>query len=129
MKKGRSISHLICHTCQKEFTRLTSRVNAYMKNGKLKLIFCSLSCMAKLRTQNGYGYQKGEENPSWNGGISIHAEGYIKILLPDHPNCDDKGYIFEHRVVMEKILCRFVTQDEIVHHINGDRKDNRPENL
>lgn len=58
-----------------------------------------------------------------------HSGGYILVYLPDHPAADDTGYVLEHRVVMEFHLARFLSSDEIVHHINGNKEDNRIENL
>lgn len=58
-----------------------------------------------------------------------HASGYILVYLPNHPAADRLGYVLEHRVVMEIHIGRFLLQDEIVHHKNGDKKDNRIENL
>lgn len=60
----------------------------------------------------------------------ISNHGYIKIYVGyDHVGSDANGYVYEHRMVASKILGRWPKRCEIVHHINGDRKDNRLENL
>lgn len=55
--------------------------------------------------------------------------GYIMIYKPDHPYCDGKGYVREHRLVMEEHIGRHLEPCEIVHHINHIKDDNRIENL
>lgn len=62
-------------------------------------------------------------------GVITHQRGYRCIFSPDHPNKDGKGYVFEHRLVMEAHLGRTLLKTEVVHHINGLVKDNRIENL
>ena len=76
-----------------------------------------------------YLFPKGEKHPLWKGGKSNHSEGYIEILDRSHPFCNNKGYVLEHRLVMEKHLGRLLRRDELIHHINGNKRDNRLENL
>ena len=69
-------------------------------------------------------------NPSEYGGhTKKRNDGYIYVYLPDHPYASADGYVMEHRLVMEKHICRYVLPGEVIHHKNGNRKDNRIENL
>lgn len=54
---------------------------------------------------------------------------YLYAVVPDHPNRTKKNYVLLHRVIMENHLGRLLSADEIVHHINQDKRDNRIENL
>lgn len=71
----------------------------------------------------------GENHPNWKGGTITNSSGYVQLFRPDHPFADKHSHIFEHRLVMECILGRYLTSGETVHHRNGVRDDNRPENL
>lgn len=55
--------------------------------------------------------------------------GYILVFDPKHPYHDSRGYVREHRLVMEKELDRFLEPSEYIHHMNHKADDNRPENL
>ena len=63
-----------------------------------------------------------ERAPRWKGGKSRSRKGYV--VLNTH-----RGKKFEHRAIMEEYLGRPLAENEVVHHINGDKTDNRIENL
>jgi hypothetical protein len=75
--------------------------------------------MASESTQ----FKEGEEHTNWKGGYYYDACGYKRILISKNT------YRCEHVLVMEKHLGRNLLADEIVHHKNGVRDDNRLENL
>lgn len=81
--------------------------------------YCSKTCASKVtartrRTTKGY---------------VISAKGYRHLYRPGHPMAMRTGYLAEHRLVMATQLGRMLTSEEVVDHINGDKLDNRPENL
>ena len=72
----------------------------------------------------------GDQHPAWKGGKYLDAAGYVLVMgLPNECGLTKNGYIREHRRVMQEILGRPLFKDETVHHKNGIRADNRPENL
>lgn len=85
-----------------------------------KRIFCGRTCA-------GVG-RMGDRHPMWNGG-RVLEDGYVLIYRPSHPHANTKGYVREHRLVMEKKIGRFLEPIEVVHHKNENPSDNRIGNL
>ncbi|MDD5433648.1 MAG: HNH endonuclease [Candidatus Pacebacteria bacterium] len=76
------------------------------------------------------GDRKGPNNPYWKGGKYKDSQtGYIYIYLPEHSSANKKGYLPEHRAVMEDFLGRELKTNEVVRHKNKIKDDNRLENL
>lgn len=71
---------------------------------------------------------KRENNPNFTGGKYIDDKGYVRVLMPEHP-FNNRGYVYEHRLVAEKFLGRYLQPWETVHHINEIKIDNRWENF
>jgi hypothetical protein len=70
------------------------------------------------------------DNGYWKGGRTKHHAGYMMVRVVEHPRAiRNGGYVFEHILVMEEMLGRLLFPDETVHHKNGVKDDNRPENL
>jgi hypothetical protein len=82
----------------------------------------------KTMTDIGKGHPL-EENPNWSGGRVQTSHGYILVKRPDHPDSDSRGYVYEHRLVAAEKIDRAIRENEHVHHKNGKKTDNRPENL
>jgi hypothetical protein len=87
--------------------------------------FCSIEC-SSISRKKYFTIPECLENPKRKIDKNI---GYVRIYVPMHPKANTWGYVYEHVVIMEKELNRFLLEDEVVHHINGVRWDNRIENL
>jgi HNH endonuclease len=99
---------------------------------------CECGCGEKIHSINKKGIMvrfktghanRRERNWSWKGGRIVTNQGYVFIHSPTHPHRTKRGYVLEHRLVMEKQLGRYLQTDEQVHHKNGIRDDNRIKNL
>lgn len=62
-------------------------------------------------------------------GITYDTRGYELVHSPNHPNKMTNNYIRKHRQVMEAHLGRYLTKDEVVHHIDKNIKNNNIDNL
>ena len=133
-----------CRECGKEFETKPSKADTvkYCSNAcKYRAMETRVRCICQncgspffevpARLARGYGTycsrecanlgHRGSGNPRWKGGRNI-VNGYVVLSINGHP-------VKEHRLVMEKHLGRALTSDEVVHHINGIKSDNRIENL
>lgn len=69
-----------------------------------------------------------ENHPNWKGGM-IFQNGYVMIKRPDHPHVWANGYVKRAIVVAEEKIGRPMRDDEITHHVNHIKDDDRPENI
>ena len=66
---------------------------------------------------------KGQASPNWKGGREVTSAGYIRLWISREER------ILEHRQIMEDHLGRKLNRSEVIHHINGNNRDNRLANL
>lgn len=75
----------------------------------------------------------GEAHHAWKGGRHVDGNGYVQVWIdPQDPMASmatGLGYVPEHRLVMARQIGRPLRPDETVHHIDGDKQHNDPENL
>src|SRR4030095_8004324 len=103
----RTVPDVACLVCGTVF-HPHSRIGSLQK-------FCSQNCV--------HLHQAGENHPNWTGGRQVGPDGYVRVVSA--PNKRQR----EHRAVMEAHLGRPLTLEEHVHHKNGDKTDNRLDNL
>ena len=107
-KRLESCSLFECPKCGSLVIRPTGEGN--------RLTACSQSC-SQLGIRRG-SYKK-----------SVIISGYEYIYMPEHPNAMKSGYVGKHRLVLENKLGRFLKNNEVAHHVNENKLDNRPENI
>ena len=138
---------IICLFCKKEFLNYPSNHRKFCSRqckSKYQKIHPNDGCFKKGHTKGfSKGYKpwntgkklskkhiakiSGENNHNWKGQTIRY--GYIYLLKPNHPRAHKDGYIKRANLVMEKHIGRYLTSEEIVHHINKIRDDDRIENL
>lgn len=70
-----------------------------------------------------------EKNANWRGGRYVASNGYVLVRTTGRREDPYHGYVYEHRLVAERMLGRTLLPGELVHHVNGDKTDNREENI
>lgn len=132
-------NNVTCSSCGTEFHRPQCELDR-------KRHYCNAECKKADRTRT-YGVGRRCKQCDWPGVRAgrkfcsqvcaanfrkkpyIVKNGYRLVHVPTHPNSDQYGYVREHRVVMERVLGRLLSNEEVVHHRNGDKMDNGPSNL
>lgn len=119
----------------KEIIRLYTEEN--LSQLKIAVMFnASQSLISRVLREHGIAVDStvsGEKHGNWIGGRTITGAGYVQVSIPkDDPlvsMCNRQGYVLEHRLVMARALGRPLTDNETVHHIDGDRENNDLSNL
>lgn len=70
-----------------------------------------------------------KKNPNWRGGKRFHEGGYVEVYCPNHPNANVRKCVYEHQLVMENHIGRYLEKGEVVHHIDGNKQNNNISNL
>ena len=111
-KKCRAGSSAVCIGCQKTFTRKES--------GR---VYCSTSCARTTFNQTHPEHQK----RAGKAGGTVRGKQRTAEAINDW--YVRKGGVFVHRIVAEEVLGRPLTEVEVVHHEDEDKKNNHPHNL
>ena len=108
-----------CECGNEVITREESLVSGHTK---------SCGCLQKEIISHVNRGKVGDKHRNWKGG-RITRCGYTMMLYKNHPRADLWGYVCEHVLIAEKILGEYIPRGHVIHHINGIKDDNRPENL
>lgn len=111
----------ICPNCGQSFTP-TGPDRSRQKT-------CSRACAQALNAAKGKGVSGQRGKHRLRTGQIPGKDGYIRVLVGDHPFPRKYHYMFEHVKVMETAIGRQILPTEVVHHKDGNRKNNRLDNL
>jgi hypothetical protein len=115
---------------KKEFKCFNCGKNKFLKPSKAsrnKRVFCDEKCHGEFVKKHGLYHE--EKHPCWGGGKHIDGGGYVRVMSKKHPNAYKGGYVLEHRLIASKALGRELKQYEDVHHKDGNKTNNNPDNL
>jgi predicted transcriptional regulator len=108
-----------CKECGKSLRRWPSNLKN-LKYGP----FCDVHCLGAFRTR----HLVGEWAANYQNGFR-RDRSYIMVEAKWHPAANEKGHVYLHRLLAEAALGRFLRQDEHIHHIDHDARNNHWSNL
>jgi len=131
------------HNWTPEETRILLENYNLVSNSTLQAMIPSKSAQGIYKKAYKLGLRKSKEieyinrseaksrdkSSNWKGGFRKTAKGYRQVLRPDHHRADNSGYVMEHISVFEDASGIEIPKNCCIHHLNGDKQDNRIENL
>lgn len=122
--------------CKCDCGKITSVVGTCLRSGDSRSCGCfAVEIQKKKKLTDEQRKQLSESKKSHYNGLNGYGHvkkqnrGYQITFVPCHPHANKDGYVMLHTVLMERKLGRYLSDDEVVHHINHNREDNRIENL
>ena len=121
-----------CRSCGQEVSKYPSQIKGN--------VYCGVECSRKhTLIQKGQRisveseFKRGERPHNFKGSrlqfSRKESKGYVMVYMPEHLQATKAGYVREHRLVMEEHLGRLLLEDEIVHHKDGNTRNNVVDNL
>jgi hypothetical protein len=122
LERNGSYRNKVKWLCQCICGNKTTIIGSDLRSGNTK----SCGCLRKETTSKNYTREK---HYDWKGGTRMKPDGYKLTLCKNHPRADQSGYVLDNILVYESLLRNPLPDKAVIHHINGIRDDNRPENL